>query len=755
MVKTVATLALLLVTLPLNLALTAAALLRSLLIKPRRAVAADPKTDPDQRRQDDQGAGSSRASFHRGRASGDPRRVAQVPVHRPPVLPRGRPLLHRARARRAPGTSTALRRRSSGARRVDVYVPGLQPGRQPVRRARRGGARRLRGRARRPGDGRGDSTTSTRSPPPRPRSACPCPTPIASPTRSRSIDFDFGARPRPYILKSIAYDPVAPARPHAPAAGHARRDGRVRPRRCRSPRTTRGSCRSSSRARSTARTAPCATGACRLHCCCESSAFQLNYAMVDKPEIEAWVAAVRRRAAAHRPGVVRLHRGSDGRPLYAIECNPRTHSAITMFYDHPRPRPGLPRRPAPPRSDAAAASRPTYWLYHELWRLVTEPGTGVGAARGRSLRGKDAIFDWADPLPFLMVHHLQIPSLLLDEPAPAARAGLRIDFNIGKLVEPAGTDVTLRVLHLVGSAVSEFHADLSRLYARGCLDGHRRRCTTCTIAYVSPDGRWRFPADLERARARRGARAVAGRTRSTHLAALELDVMVPQMFCLPGMTHYRALFDVLGIPYVGNAPGRHGARRRQGQGQGGRRRRGRGRARRARSLRRGRAADRRAAGGGQAGGRRQLARGDAGARARRLRRGAARRPSRTPTRRSWRRTSSSAGRSAAASWCSDGDLVCLPLEEYAVDARPSRFVPRRQARSRRRRRPAPGGQGRHQGVDRRRRRPRHRRRVGRGAALPRRAGLPALQPVRLPRRSRRAAVVPRSGALLLASPSRV
>ena len=26
------------------------------------------------------------------------------------------------------------------------------------------------------------------------------------------------------------------------------------------------------------------------------------------------------------------------------------------------------------------------------------------------------------------------------------------------------------------------------------------------------------------------------------------------MFCLPGMTHYRALFDVLGIPYVGNAP---------------------------------------------------------------------------------------------------------------------------------------------------------------------------------------------------------
>ena len=29
--------------------------------------------------------------------------------------------------------------------------------------------------------------------------------------------------------------------------------------------------------------------------------------------------------------------------------------------------------------------------------------------------------------------------------------------------------------------------------------------------------------------------------------------MVPQMFCRPGMTSYRALFDVLGVPYVGNA----------------------------------------------------------------------------------------------------------------------------------------------------------------------------------------------------------
>ena len=57
----------------------------------------------------------------------------------------------------------------------------------------------------------------------------------------------------------------------------------------------------------------------------------------------------------------------------------------------------------------------------------------------------------------------------------------------------------LRVLHLVGSAVSEFLADLSRLYARDCLaataDPGRYEFH---VAYVTPDGRWRFPVDLSR-----------------------------------------------------------------------------------------------------------------------------------------------------------------------------------------------------------------------------------------------------------------
>ncbi len=110
----------------------------------------------------------------------------------------------------------------------------------------------------------------------------------------------------------------------------------------------------------------------------------------------------------------------------------------------------------------------------------------------------------------------------------------------------------IRLLHLVGSAVDEAFADLSRLYARDCLhavaDPTRYRSS---IAYVAPDGRWRFPADLEPASIVAAAPMAPGPALA-HVAGLGLDLVVPHMFCRPGMTSYRALFDVLGVPVLGN-----------------------------------------------------------------------------------------------------------------------------------------------------------------------------------------------------------
>ena len=174
-------------------------------------------------------------------------------------------------------------------------------------------------------------------------------------------------------------------------------------------------------------------GRLQVYGCCESSAFQINYANVDKPEIRSWVETFVEALGITGQASFDFIEAADGHP-YAIECNPRTHSAITMFYDHPEvaaayldeghpvitPRPG---------------ARPTYWIYHEMWRLLTQPKKAARIAT--ILRGTDAIFAWWDPLPYFMVHHLQIPSLLIAN-LRARRGWSRIDFNIGKLVEPGG-----------------------------------------------------------------------------------------------------------------------------------------------------------------------------------------------------------------------------------------------------------------------------------------------------------------------------
>jgi D-alanine-D-alanine ligase len=127
--------------------------------------------------------------------------------------------------------------------------------------------------------------------------------------------------------------------------------------------------------------------------------------------------------------------------------------------------------------------------------------------------------------------------------------------------------VTLRVLHLVGSPTSQFLADLSRLYAQDCLnataDPGRYQFH---IAYVTPDRRWRFPVSLSRD-AIEDAPDCALADAVSCLTRLRPDVVVPQMFCLPGMTAYRGLLDLLGLPYIGSPPdvmalGAHKARAR-------------------------------------------------------------------------------------------------------------------------------------------------------------------------------------------------
>lgn len=121
--------------------------------------------------------------------------------------------------------------------------------------------------------------------------------------------------------------------------------------------------------------------------------------------------------------------------VVGLECNPRTHSAVTLFHGHPGVTAAYLEdgsrviRPLP-------SARPTYWPYHELWRALSDPQTLPECVRTVA-RGRDALWDPTDPLPFLLVHHLQIPLLLLRN-LVRRKPWIRIDFNIGKIVEPAG-----------------------------------------------------------------------------------------------------------------------------------------------------------------------------------------------------------------------------------------------------------------------------------------------------------------------------
>lgn len=110
----------------------------------------------------------------------------------------------------------------------------------------------------------------------------------------------------------------------------------------------------------------------------------------------------------------------------------------------------------------------------------------------------------------------------------------------------------LRVLHLIGSAVSEFYGDLSRLYAQDCLENTANPALyEFHIAYITPDRQWHFPTSLHKDAIDLAPSLSLAEAIQT-IEKLQIDVMVPQMFCIPGMTQYRALFDLLNISYVGN-----------------------------------------------------------------------------------------------------------------------------------------------------------------------------------------------------------
>jgi len=114
----------------------------------------------------------------------------------------------------------------------------------------------------------------------------------------------------------------------------------------------------------------------------------------------------------------------------------------------------------------------------------------------------------------------------------------------------------LRLLHLMGSPASTYYETLSTMYAKGCVESNAAPCAAIcdfVFAVVHPEGpSFSFPTSLDPA-------AMAAAPRFGHgegiaeLAKLEVDVCQSHMFCTQGVSIYRALLDLLNIPFLGGS----------------------------------------------------------------------------------------------------------------------------------------------------------------------------------------------------------
>ena len=179
-------------------------------------------------------------------------------------------------------------------------------------------------------------------------------------------------------------------------------------------------------------------GGLDLYICSASSPFQVNYEMLHLPRVERWVRTFVKSLGATGQISFDFILRKNGEVI-PIECNPRTHSAITLFHNQPEAIAAY--KDSEERSSAFVPKLDaghTYWLYHELYRLLACRSLNQAKMLiKRIITGKEAVFQWSDPWPFWFNNHVGIPYQILKK----FREGMvwtRIDFNIGKIIVPGG-----------------------------------------------------------------------------------------------------------------------------------------------------------------------------------------------------------------------------------------------------------------------------------------------------------------------------
>ena len=110
------------------------------------------------------------------------------------------------------------------------------------------------------------------------------------------------------------------------------------------------------------------------------------------------------------------------------------------------------------------------------------------------------------------------------------------------------------ILQLVGSPTDTFHCELSEMYALGCANALAGNALyRFSYAHISPDGAWCFPKSLSLHDRQTTEKYVTVEALAI-IASMGVDCGLPQLFCLRGMTECRAIFRILDIPFIGNSP---------------------------------------------------------------------------------------------------------------------------------------------------------------------------------------------------------
>eukprot|EP00419_Tripos_fusus_P056672 CAMPEP_0172927860 /NCGR_PEP_ID=MMETSP1075-20121228/217681_1 /TAXON_ID=2916 /ORGANISM="Ceratium fusus, Strain PA161109" /LENGTH=594 /DNA_ID=CAMNT_0013789137 /DNA_START=1 /DNA_END=1782 /DNA_ORIENTATION=- len=114
----------------------------------------------------------------------------------------------------------------------------------------------------------------------------------------------------------------------------------------------------------------------------------------------------------------------------------------------------------------------------------------------------------------------------------------------------------IQVLHLLGSSTSSFYFDLSVMYGRTAMECPEldRSGFTHRAVILYQNGKWGFPSTVDEAGVAEAEKSAV--SFGAAMAAIEamtpaVDVCVPHMFCVEGLTRYRTIIDMLGIELLG------------------------------------------------------------------------------------------------------------------------------------------------------------------------------------------------------------